>query len=138
MTKQHFNSALQAYLTGGSLDWVSTPNIVVSLVRSYSFNAAHATVADVTGAGGVIHATQALTGRTAPLGNGVFDADDVTFPAVVSNPSAHGLLCHEDNAVPATDRVLFWIDEGVNIPVVPDGNDENIVWDSGSILMGKI
>jgi hypothetical protein len=55
-----FDPGRQGFLDG-SIDY-DTASIKVSLVRGYTFNAAHKFVSDVTGAGGTLVATSGALG----------------------------------------------------------------------------
>ena len=112
--------------------------IKASLVRGYTPNAAHKFVSDVTGAGGVLHATSsALSGKTCT--SGVFDAADFTYTAVTTNANNHYLLIYQSSAVTGgadvaatAQRIICYLDTGTNFPVVPNGGDVNIVFDNGA------
>jgi hypothetical protein len=38
----------------------------------------------------------------------------------------------------SAQRLIAWIDTGTNIPVVPNGGDVNITWDSGANKIFKL
>jgi hypothetical protein len=84
-------------LIDGSID-LDTATIKVSLVRGYTYDAAHDFVNDVTGAGGTLAATATLAGKT--VTDGVFDADNVTFASVAANATAcDTLIIYQASAV---------------------------------------
>jgi hypothetical protein len=124
-------------LLDGTVDVVNGV-IKVALVRGYTYSASHKFVSDVTGAGGTIAATSgAIANKTETAG--AFDGDDVTFSAVASNASAHGLLVFQSSAATggadvsaSAQRVLLWLDTGTNLPISPNGGDIVVAWDSGS------
>lgn len=132
MANAMFDPGREGFLAG-EIDW-DTAVIKVALVRSYTFNAAHKFVSDVTGAGGVLHATSsALTSKT--VTNGVADAADVTFSAVASNASGHSLLVFQSSAVTGgadvaatAQRVILYLDTGTNLPITPNGGDITVAW----------
>jgi hypothetical protein len=136
MTSILFGPAKEGFLKGEIS--LSTATIKTSLVRSYTPNAAHKFVSEVTGAGGVIASTApALTSKTTTLG--VFDAADITFTAVTTNANNHYLLIYQSSAVTggadvaaSAQRIIAWIDTGTNLPAVPNGGDVNIVWDNSA------
>lgn len=136
MANTLFPKAKEGFGTA-AINW-TTATIKVSLVRAYTVNTAHTFVSDVTGAGGVLHATSAaLAGKSAT--NGVFDANDVTFTAVTTNANNHYLLVYQSSAVTggadvasSAQRIICFLDTGTNLPVVPNGGDVNIVWDNGA------
>lgn len=136
MANALFGPGREGFLAG-EIDW-DTAVIKVALVRSYTFSSAHRFVSDVTTAGGVLHATSAaLASKT--VTNGTADAADITFSAVTTNASNHSLLIFQSSAVgggadvaASAQRVIGWIDTGTNLPVVPNGGDVTIAWDSGA------
>lgn len=107
--------------------------VKVALVRDYTFNADHATVADVLAAGGVINGTSAaLTGPS--LTGGVFDADDTTIPTT-ADTADHTLLLFQASAVGGgadvaqnAQKLIAHFDTGAGLPVVPGTGTLTIAW----------
>lgn len=112
----------------------------VALVRSYTFNAAHKFVADVTTASGVLHATSAaLTGKTGT--SGTADATDITFTTPAANASPHSLLYFQSSAVAGggdvaatLQRLIAWVDTGTGLPVTPNGADISVVFNASGLF----
>lgn len=106
-----------------------TANIRVYLVdaASYTYNAAHETVADVPGAARVANA---LLGTKSVL-LGVFDAADTTLPSV-TGATAEYLIVAMDSGTEATSWLLAFIDTAIGLPVSPTGGDIVIQWDNGA------
>lgn len=133
------NAAFNRFKSGVQLaDYdLTVASIKASLVRGYTFDATHSTVADVTGAGGT------LNGTTAALVNpsvtaGVFDADDTSLTAA-ANASNHGLLLYQSSAVtggadvPASQQLLIaYYDTGTGLPIQPGAGTVNVAWSSGA------
>lgn len=116
---------------------VLVASIKVMLVRGYTFNAAHVTVADMTGAGGVINATSAALVSPTVVG-GVFDANDTTISATAS-ASNHVLIVVQTSAVtggadlPASGQLLIaYYDTGTGLPIQPGTGTVTVTWSSGS------
>ena len=138
MANTVFNPSREGFLAG-EIDW-DTAVIKAALVRSYTVAASHKFVSDVTGAGGVLHATSAaLTSKT--VTNGTADAADVTFSAVASNASGHSILVFQSSAVTGgadvaatAQRVICWLDTGTNLPITPNGGDIVIAWNASGIF----
>ena len=81
----------------GEIDW-DTAVIKVSLVRGYTFSAAHKFVSDVTGAGGTLVATSAaLASKTGT--NGVLDAADTVFTSVAAGAAIPCYIIYQSSAV---------------------------------------
>lgn len=142
MANALFDPGREGFLLG-EIDW-DTAVFKIALVRSYTFSAAHKFVSDVTGASGVLHVTSAaLASKTGT--NGVADAADVTFTAVTANASNHSVLLFQSSAVgggadvaATAQRLVAWIDTGTNFPIVPNGGDVTIAWDSGANRIFKL
>jgi hypothetical protein len=135
MANALFPLGRQGFLDG-SINF-PTGTIKVSLVRGYTYNAAHQFVSDVTGAGGTLASTATLGSKTAT--NGTANAANSTFTAVTTNASNHSLLIYQSSAatggadVAATaQRLIAWIDTGTNLPVVPNGGDITVTWNTGT------
>lgn len=136
MANALFDTAREGFLLG-EIDW-DIATFKVALVRSYTYNAAHKFVSDITTAGGVLHATSAaLTTKTAT--NGTADAGDVTFTAVPSNASNHSLLLFQSSGVggggdvaASAQRVVAWIDTGTLLPISPNGGNIIVAWDNNT------
>lgn len=112
-------------------------SIKVLLVRSYTFSAAHVTVADVTSSGGVINATSAALVAPSVVG-GVFDANDTTLSATAS-ASNHVLILAQTSAVtggadlPANQQLLIaYLDTGTGLPLQPGTGTVTVTWSAGS------
>ncbi|MFI2664877.1 hypothetical protein [Micromonospora carbonacea] len=129
-------------LMDGSID-LDTASVKVSLVRGYTFSAAHRTVSDVTGAGGAINGTSAaLTGKT--VTGGVFDADDTTISATAS-ASNHGLLLFQASAstggadvAASSQRLIAWYDTGTGLPIQPGTGTVTVTWPASSPRILKV
>lgn len=135
MTNQLFPDGREGFLDG-SIDW-DTATIKASLLRGYSFNSSHRFVSDVTGAGGVLVATQTLGTKT--VTDGVADAGDITFPAVAPGSSIPHLFIYQASAPgggvdvdPTSQRAIALIDTATGLPVIPNGGDVNVVWSNGA------
>lgn len=122
---------------------LDTAVLKVALVRTYTFAASHATMADVTGAGGVINGTSgALTGCV--IAGGIFDADDTSITTTAS-AAAHYLIVYQASAVTggadvaaASQKLLFYFDTGTNLPVNPGTGTLTISWPNTTARIYKI
>jgi len=119
----------------GEIDW-DTAVFKVILIRGYTYDATDKFVADLTGA--TVAATSAALGtKTGTLGTA--DAADITFTAVAANASNHSLVVYQASAVgggadvaTSAQRLVSFYDTGTLLPVVPNGGDITIQWDSGT------
>lgn len=145
MTNVLFDPGREGFLLG-EINWSATPTIKCTLTRSYTFSAAHKFVSDTTTAGAVLISTITITGRSG--GNGVANGSNVTFLAVptqAGNASATSLLIYMSSAVgggadvaTSAQRLIGYIDSATNLPVVPNGGDITIGWDTGSSKIFKL
>lgn len=71
---------------------------------------------------------QTLASKT--VTDGVADAADVTFSAVVTGPSLEAILVYKDNGSAAADRMIAFFDTATGLPVTPNGGDVIIQWDN--------
>jgi hypothetical protein len=136
MANALFTPGREGFLAG-EIDW-DTAVIKIALVRGYTFNAAHKFVSEVTGASGVLAVTSAALASKTVTG-GTADAADVAFTAVTANASNHSVLIFQASAVTggadvaaSAQRLIGWVDTGTNFPIVPNGGDITIAWDSGT------
>ena len=138
MANALFNPGREGFLLG-EIDW-DTAVMKVGLVRSYTFNAAHKFMSDLTGAGGVLHAsTPALASKTGT--SGTADAADATFTAPAANATAHQLVYYQSSAVTggadvaaSAQRLIAYVDTGTGLPVTPNGADINVVFNVAGLF----
>lgn len=96
---------------------------------TYTYNAAHQFLSSLSGRQGT---DQTLGGKT--FANGVFDANDLVFPAV-SGVSAEAIVIYIDTGNPETSRLVAYLDSGyTGLPVTPNGSNIEIQWGSGGIF----
>ena len=141
MANALFTPAKEGFIAG-EID-LDTATIKAAFVRSYTFNAAHKFVSDVTGAGGVINGTSAALANKTITG-GTFDADDTTA-ATTASAVDHGILVFQASAaaggadVAATaQRVIAYYDTGTGLPIQPGTGSTPITWDSGTNRILKV
>lgn len=134
MANSLYPLAREGFLAG-EIDW-NTAAIKVALVRSGAYNSAHKFVSDLTGAGGVIHATSAAL-SSPTVTQGTADAADITFSAVTANANSHVLVVFQASAVTggadvaaSAQRLILWLDTGTLLPVTPNGGDITVAWDN--------
>lgn len=112
---------------------LNTAAIKVALVRNYTFSAAHATMDDVTAAGGVINGTSAALANPVITG-GVFDADDTTITTTASAVN-HYFVVYQASAVGggadvagSAQKLIAYFDTGSGLPVQPGNGTVTITW----------
>lgn len=124
MANALYDKAREALLKG-EIDWL-TDTIKVVLVDTDDYTAdlvSHDYLDDVPVAARV--ATAMLSSKTAT--NGVADADDVTFSAVTGD-GCEALVLYKDTGTESTSSLIAYLDEGINLPVTPNGEDIVVQW----------
>lgn len=94
----------------------------------YTYSAAHNFLDDVP-AGARVGTAQTLASKT--FTDGVFDAADISFPALTGDES-EAILIYEDTGVEATSHLIALIDTAAGLPLLPTGADADVVWDNGA------
>ena len=135
MSQALFSKGREGFLAG-EIDWDSA-TIKASLVRGYTFNAAHKFVSEITNAGATLVATATLASKT--VTDGVADAADATFAAVAAGAAITGLLIYQSSAVgggsdvaASAQRAIFFTDAYTGLPVTPNGGDLICTFDNAS------
>jgi hypothetical protein len=133
----------RAGFLGADIGWDSPTVIKISLVRGYTFNAAHDMVNDVTGAGGTLVSTATLGSTT--ITDGVADAADVVFTAVGVGAACTSLVIYQASALAggadvasSAQRLIAYIDSASGLPVTPNGGNINVTWDNGANKIFKL
>lgn len=119
----------EAILQSAANSNMSTGTVKVALIDlgTYTYSAAHEFFSSVSG---VVGTPQTLANKT--FTNGVFDADDVTFPTV-TGATAEALIIYIDTGTAGTSRLILFQDTNVTgLPVTPNGGDINLVFDNGA------
>jgi hypothetical protein len=95
----------------------------------YTFDQAHDFLNDASA--GIVGAPQTLANKT--FTDGVFNADDVTFPTVSGDP-CEAVILYKDTGNPATSPLIAYIDTATGLPVTPNGGNVAVQWHSSGIL----
>lgn len=95
----------------------------------YTFSVSHEFLSSI--AAGARVATSPNLASKAVLSGGVFDAADVTVPTV-SGATIEAIAIIQDTGNAATSPLLAYINSGSGLPYPPNGDDIEIVWDSGA------
>ncbi len=107
--------------------------IKVALVRGYTFSAAHATMADITAAGGTVNNSSAALANPT-IAAGVFDADDTTITTTASTAN-HVFIVYQASAVGGgadvaanAQKLIAYFATGSGLPVQPGNGTVSITW----------
>ncbi len=103
--------------------------LLVKTASGYSYNDAHAFLADID-SGDRVAMSGALTGKA--FGDDAsFDSDDVTF-GTVTGAAIGAIVLFLDTGTEATSRLVMYQDTGVTgLPLTPNGSDITITVDAG-------
>lgn len=94
---------------------------------AYTYSADHQYMSDIP-VGAWVAISDPLTNKT--FAGGVFDADDVTFPAV-TGVNAEALVLYLET-IEDINPLIAYIDTATGLPVTPNGGDITISWDNGA------
>lgn len=106
---------------------------VVAVTSDYTFSAAHTSINDVTN---ILRYSRDLSGVV--VTSGILDADDLTLTAMTATASLHALIVYTVAASSASSTLHVYLDTGTGIPVVPNGGDIIVSWDSGANKIYKL
>lgn len=112
----------------GQINWL-TDTIKAALVKSdYAVNlATHEFLTDL--GANVLSTSQTLSGKS--ITGGVFDADNTTWPTVTAGDTASYVVLFKDTGVAGTSPLLHYMDTIASFPVVTNGADVSVNWDTG-------
>jgi hypothetical protein len=91
-------------------------------------------VSDI-GSGNIVARSSAFTSKSET--GGVFNAANVTFPAVTGAACAY-LILYIDTGTDSTSRLICIIDTATGLPVTPNGGDIAVSWDTGPNKIFKL
>jgi hypothetical protein len=135
MANALYDKGRQKFLDA-DIDW-SSDNIKAVLVDTGAYTVAlstHEFLSDI--AGGARIATSAnLSSKTSTAG--VANAANVTFTAVTGAQS-EALVLYKDTGSAATSPLIAYIDTATGLPVLPNGGDISITWDTGTNKIFKL
>jgi len=127
--------AAKEKMLNGQIDWLNDPIVAVlvstgttSGSNAYTFSPYHASFADVP-AGARVAMSGTLTVRTSTYG--VADAADTVLLSVFGNVASAVLLVSY-TGTDIQSPLIAYLDEGVNIPVNPDGGTITLQWSNGN------
>jgi hypothetical protein len=132
MANALYDKAREAFLNG-DLDWLNDTikAILVDVKQAdetviYDLDlAADQYLSDVPVAARI--ATATLASKTAT--GGVADAADITFNAVSNEGEAcEALILYKDTGSESTSPLIAYIDEGLSLPITPNGGDIVLEW----------
>lgn len=145
MANALYDLARQSFLSQSpSIDW-DTDTIKVTLIDTgnYTVNLATHQYMNTNTVPSAAKVGSPVTLANKTVTNGVADADDITF-TTVSGASVEAIIIWKDGggggttASGTTDPLIAYIDTATGLPVTPNGNNIDVIWDSGSNKIFKL
>jgi hypothetical protein len=136
MSNALYDKGRQAFLEGGIA--ILTDNIKAVLINTagYTVNlATHQYLSDIPAGGRT--ATLATNMGTKTSTAGVFNAANITFPAVTGVVS-QAVVLFKDTGTATTSPLICYIDNATGLPVTPNGGDITVNWDTGANKIFKL
>lgn len=129
MASGPYTKALQAFASG-QID-LTSDDIVIVLVDTgaYTVNLATHEFLDDVAAGARIGTSDPLTGKT--VTDGVFDANDAEVSGVAAAENVDALLVVQDSGDPATSRLIGYVDDAPEFPLLTTGGVITVAFDGG-------
>lgn len=135
MSNALYDKGREGYLNG-TLNWLGD-DVRAILVDTglYTVNLVTDQFLSVIPMGARISVSGSLTTKSAT--NGVADADDVSFTAVVG-PTVEAIVLYRHTGVDATSNLIAYIDTAMGLPFLPSGGNVAIQWDNGANKIFKL
>lgn len=122
MSNAFYTKAKTKILTG-KIDF-SADTIKAALVKNtYTYSAGHEFLTSLDG-----HVADALALATPSVVDGVFDAEDLSFPAIPAGSTLRAIVLYKDTGVPGTSSLIAYLDDVAGLPASTSGAAVNVVW----------
>ncbi len=130
-----YNKGREGFLSGAIN--MSSNDIRAILVDTadYTVNLATHDFLDDVPAASRVAVSAAMASKT--VTDGIFDADDVTWSAVSGDPS-EAIVIYQHTGTESTSRLIAYIDTATGLPVIPNGGNITVTWDSGTNKIFKL
>ena len=130
-----YNKGREGFLTA-SIN-MSSGDIRAILVDTadYTVNLATHDMLDDVIAGSRVAVSGAMASKT--VTDGIFDAADITWTAVTGDP-AEAVIIYLHTGTESTSRLIAYIDTATGLPVIPNGGNITVTWDSGANKIFKL
>jgi hypothetical protein len=133
MANALYDNARNLYLNAG-LNWGTDTMKVVLLDSTYTVNlATHTMLSNLTG---TVATSSALTGQTST--SGIAEASNVTFSTVASGSTVQYMAIYKDTGTASTSPLIAFIDTATGLPVLTNGGNITIAWDTGANKIFKL
>lgn len=131
-----YDKAREKFLSG-ALSWSNDTIKAVLVPAAYVPNLATHEFLSSIPAGQRLATTAALTGKTVTAG--VADANDTVWPAVTNASQGAAIVFIKDTGTDTTSPLILYVDQAsAGLPVIPNGGDINLIFDSGANRIFKL
>jgi len=135
MTNAIYTKAKEQMLQAG-IDLINTP-VKAILVDTLNYSVNLATHVNLTDVGEVARTAISPVLTNKVVTDGIFDADNVTFPEVTGNQS-EAIILYLETGLEETSLLIAYIDTATGLPITPNGGDIVIQWDDGANKIFKL
>lgn len=135
MTNAIYTKAKEQMLQAG-IDLINTP-VKAILVDTLNYSVNTATHVNLTDIGEVARTAISPVLTNKVVTDGVFNADNVTFPDVTGNQS-EAIVIYLETGLEETSLLVAYIDTATGLPITPNGGDIVIQWDDGTNKIFKL
>jgi|SRR5690606_22255212 len=130
-----YNKGREGFLSGAINMSANDIRAILVDTADYTVNlSTHDFLDDVPAASRVAVST-AMASKT--VTDGIFDAADVTWSAVSGDPS-EAIVIYQHTGTESTSRLIAYIDTATGLPVIPNGGNITVTWDSGTNKIFKL
>lgn len=124
----------------GSVDWLT--DTIKAVLADATFTPTYDSAGNINNAQFLSTISSSVVGTAVTLAGksstaGVLVATDVVFPAVTGNTVVRVWL-YKDTGVAGTSPLILAYDSGGGFPIVPNGGNINLFWDSGAFRIAQI
>jgi hypothetical protein len=121
----------KAKMLQGQIDLLTDAvRVVLVDTNTYIYDPAHEAFDDLSG---IVGSPSAPLASKTVSDLAIFDADDSVLGTVVGAES-EALVIYIDSGTPATDWLVAYIDSGNGLPVTPNGEDIDLIWNATGIF----
>ena len=111
----------------GKFNFLNNDMVLVLLDSTYIPDLSNDRVQSDIPSSAVIY-ERSLTGVS--FDKGIFDADDITFPSLLSDKDVAAFCIIKNSDSLSTSLLLYYCDNAPEFPITPDGTDFTIIFDN--------
>lgn len=130
-----YNKGREGFLSGAINMSANDIRAILVDTADYTVNLSTHDFLDDVPAGSRVAVSAAMASKT--VTDGIFDAADVTWSAVSGDPS-EAIVIYQHTGTESTSRLIAYIDTATGLPVIPNGGNITVTWDSGANKIFKL